>query len=126
MSPQVQRGRQLRRSKRLALSIPVHVFGQDIFRESFNEFTQMLSVNAHGGLLALAARVKDGQSVLVVNKSTGEERECRVKYVGSLREGKWTVGFEFVEPVGNFWKIDFPICPPRQVPAPPSTRRYSR
>lgn len=90
------------------LSIPVHVFGQDVFLESFNEFSRMLTVNAHGGSLALAARVEEGQRILVVNKSTGEERECRVMNVGSVRDGKWTVGIAFVEHVENFWKIHFP------------------
>ena len=78
MNPQIRLGRPLRRSKRLALSIRVHVFGLNVFRESFNEFTRMLSVNANGGSLALAARVRQGQGILLVNKSTGEERECRV------------------------------------------------
>jgi hypothetical protein len=93
----------------------VHVFGQNVFRESFNEFTHMLSVSAHGGALALAARVEKGQRILVVNKITGEEQECRVVHVGSLQQGKWTVGIELMEPVANFWKINFPACIPRQV-----------
>ncbi|MFZ1975133.1 MAG: hypothetical protein WAU89_19965 [Candidatus Acidiferrales bacterium] len=97
----------------------MHVFGQDTFLESFSEFTHMLSVNAHGGALALAARVRAGQSVLVVNKSTGEEQECRIVDVGALQDGKWTVGIELVEPVANFWKMHFPPCAPKQL----STRR---
>jgi hypothetical protein len=115
MNAQIRPGRQLRRSKRLVLSVPVHVFGQNVFRESFNEFTRMVSVNAHGGALAIAARIEKGQGILLVNKSTGEERECRVVHVGSLLDGKWTVGIEFVERVENFWKINFPACLPRQV-----------
>jgi hypothetical protein len=97
-----------RRSKRLVLAVRVHVFGLDVFRECFNEFTHMISVNAHGGSLALAARVQEGQRVLVVNQSTREERECRVAYVGTIEDGKWAVGIEFAEPVKNFWKITFP------------------
>jgi hypothetical protein len=79
----------------------VHVFGEDIFLESFNEFTRMLSVNAHGGSLALAARVQMGQRILVVNKSTGEENECRVVNVADVRDGKWTVGIECLETGGR-------------------------
>jgi len=92
----------------------VHVFGLDIFRECFDEFTRMLSVNANGGSLALAARVQEGQRILVVNQSTREERECRVAYVGPIEEGKWTVGIEFAEPVENFWKISFPAFTTKQ------------
>jgi hypothetical protein len=65
-------------------------------------------VNAHGGSFALAARVEEGQRILVVNKSTGVEQECRVMNVGSMKDGKWTVGIAFVEHVENFWKIHFP------------------
>lgn len=75
----------------------------------------MLSVNAHGGSFALAARVEKGHRLLLVNKSTGEERECGIVYVGSMKNGKWIVGIEFAEPAENFWKISFPTCNPRQV-----------
>jgi hypothetical protein len=75
----------------------------------------MLSVSAHGGSLALASKVEKGQTILVVNKKTGEERECRVVYVGSLQCSKWTVGIEFAEPVENFWKINFPTCTTKQL-----------
>lgn len=112
MGAQIRTGRRLRRSRRLTLSIRVHVFGLNVFREAFNEFTQMLSVNAHGGSLALAAQVKQGQRILVVNKSTGEERECRVADVEPSKDNKWAVGIEFAEPVENFWKISFPPCSP--------------
>lgn len=115
MGTQIRSDRRLRRSKRLVLSIRVHVFGQDIFQESFSEFTHMLSVNAHGGALALAARVRAGQNILVVNKSTREEQECRIVDVGSLQDGKWTVGIEMVEPVANFWKMHFPECAPKEL-----------
>jgi hypothetical protein len=111
MNPQIRR-RRIRRSKRLVLSVRVHVVGQDAFREPFSEFTRMLSVNAHGGSLALAARVEEGQRILVVNRSTGEEQECRVADVGSLKDSKWTVGIEFTQPVTNFWRIHFPVCIP--------------
>ncbi len=115
MSVRIRTVRPLRRSKRLVLSIRVHVFGQDIFQESFSEFTHMLSVNAHGGAVALAARVRAGQSILVVNKSTGEEQECRIVDVGALQDGKWTVGIELVEPVSNFWKMHFPEWVPKRL-----------
>lgn len=68
----------------------------------------MISVNAHGGLIALAANVQEGQTILVVNRNTREEQECRVVYLGSLQDGKWRVGVEFVHPAPDFWRIHFP------------------
>ncbi len=112
--PQFRLGKPRRRSKRLKLSVEVQVYGEDVFRESFREFTHMLAVNAYGGLLALAARVQKGQKILVMNRKTREEQECRVVCVGPAQEGKWTVGIEFARPAANFWQICFPPLTPRQ------------
>jgi hypothetical protein len=106
--PQLKWGRPLRRSKRLGLAVRVCVYGQDTFRERFREFTQMLSVNAYGGLIALAAPVEKGQKILVENRNTREEREFRVVDVSRARDGKWRVGIEFAHGPANFWKIHFP------------------
>jgi hypothetical protein len=108
LSPQLKWGRKLRRSKRLGLAFRVCVYGQDAFRDRFREFTHMLSVNAHGGLIALAALVEEGQTILVENRNTREEREFRVVDVCPAREGKWRVGVEFAQRSTNFWRIHFP------------------
>ena len=80
----------------------------------------MISVNAHGGLIALAARLEKGQTVLLLNASTREEQEVRVVYVGVPKEGKWPVGVEFVLAPANFWRIQFPS--PTARPASRHTR----
>lgn len=100
--------RQFRRSKRLGLSFPVSVRGQDALGEAFHEFTEVVSVNAHGALLALAANVQKGQTLVVENKRTRKEEECRVVYVGSAQQGKSKVGIEFVKGPADFWGIYFP------------------
>jgi hypothetical protein len=88
--------------------VPVRVYGQNIFGESFREYTRMLSVNAYGGSLALAARVQKGQTILLENRNSREAQEFRVAHVGQLQDGKWTVGIEFVHAAANFWQIYFP------------------
>lgn len=108
LGPPLKWGRRLRRSKRLGLAVRVCVYGQDAFRERFREFTRMLSVNAHGGLIALAAPVEKGQTMLVENRNTREEREFRVVDVSPARDGKWHVGIEFANVPTNFWRIYFP------------------
>jgi hypothetical protein len=96
--------------------VPVQVYGQDVFGDSFREITRMVLVSAHGGLLALAACVQKSQAIQVVNRNTREEQEFRVVYLGPLRDGKWTVGIEFARPAANFWKIHFPrIIPGRPI-----------
>lgn len=101
-------GRLRRRSKRLGLSLPVQVHGVNRSGESFREVTKALSVSAHGGLLSLTAQVQEGQTISVMNKSTSEEQEVRVVYVGAAHDGRWKVGIEFVRVAANFWQVHFP------------------
>ncbi len=97
-----------RRSKRLTLEVSVLVYGRTADSSPFRELTSTLAVNAHGALLALAAKVKKGQIILLVHQNTREERECRVAYVGPEYEGKRKVGVAFTQPALNFWQIYFP------------------
>jgi len=97
-----------RRSKRLVLSVPLLIYGRSADSNPFREFTHTLSVNAHGALVAIAAKVKRGQIILVVHRVTREEKECRVVHVGPEFEGKRKVGVEFTRPAPFFWQIYFP------------------
>jgi hypothetical protein len=98
------------------LSVPVRVYGKDMAGEPFRELTRMLSVNANGGLVGLAATVQEGQTVLVENRYTREEQECRVVHVGPEQDGKWAVGIAFSHVSADFWRISFPPLM-RRVPA---------
>jgi hypothetical protein len=97
-----------RRSKRLALSIPVRVYGRTTDDRPFRDITATVMVSAHGGLLRMAPRVKRGQTLLLVNGVTDEERECRVVYVESKRRTK-KVGVEFTNMKGDFWHVYTPL-----------------
>src|SRR5262249_50773691 len=83
VTPSMEIGSRRRRSKRLALRVPVIVYGRMRDKSVFHEKTRTLSVSAHGGMLALAAPLPVGQAILVVNEATGEEQEARVVYVES-------------------------------------------
>lgn len=108
-----QAGKALRRSKRLKLVVPVEVIAVEGESGPFREATEMLSVNAHGGLLILASSVRQGQKLCLVNQRTTEQQDCRVVSVGSAQGGKKAVGIEFVSPALNFWQISFPPVVPR-------------
>ena len=111
-----QYSRAHRRSKRLQLVVPVEVIAFEGESEAFREATRMLSVNANGGLLALAASVSQGQVLRLVNQRTTEYQECRVVNIDEAEDGKWAVGVEFTRPAGNFWQISFPPLSPRITP----------
>jgi hypothetical protein len=93
---------------RVSLRVPVVVYGHDRSVGAFHEETSTNLVSAHGGLVALTARVGVGQTVLVVNEATQEEQECRVTYVGSLEGPKKKVGLALLRSAPNFWGLNFP------------------
>lgn len=97
-----------RRSKRLSLRIPVAVYGRNSKMGAFREETATELVSAHGGLVALGARVGPGETFLVVNRATQEEQECRVVFVGPTEGPKKKVGFALLRSAPHFWRVDFP------------------
>jgi hypothetical protein len=99
-----------RRSRRLPIEVPVHVYGRLSDNMPFRDFTRTISVNAYGGLLDVTAPVRRGQSVLLVHSITQEERECRIVYVGPESNGRRTIGVEFARPADNFWHVFFPLA----------------
>ena len=97
-----------RRSERLALEIPIAVHGTNTAKEGFTEWTNSMVVNAHGGLIALAAPVAVEQVVTLEHAASGEKAEARVVFVGSTKNGKTSVGVEFLTPAPDFWSVEFP------------------
>jgi PilZ domain len=98
-----------RRSKRLPLSIPVRVYGRTPDNRPFRDITTTKAVSAHGGLLPIAPKVKRGQTVLLVNGITEEERECKVVFVEGKQRGPRTVGLQFTNLKGDFWHVFTPL-----------------
>lgn len=97
-----------RRSMRILLSVPILVSGKTVDNTGFNEETRTLVVNAHGALIALAAKVAAGQQITVSNKSTRQSLECHIVYLGNSSGGKTQMGVEFAEASSSFWQVDFP------------------
>lgn len=97
---------QPRSSPRISIRIPVMAYGWSHDDISFHEDTTTLLVNASGALISLAAKVKVGDTVFVVNRATQGEQECRVAYVGPEFERKLRVGLAFKRPAPSFWRVD--------------------
>jgi hypothetical protein len=103
-----------RRSKRLPLSIPVRVYGRTPDNRPFRDITITNAVSAHGGLMPLAPKLKRGQTVLLVNGITEEERECRVVFVEGKVRGPRKVGLQFTNLKGDFWHVFTPLIAARE------------
>jgi len=103
------RYRERRRTLRVAMSLPVVVHGQNEMGEKFCVRAMTRSVNKQGALIAMDEPVLAGQELLLVNENTSRSVETRVVYVKRERDGKMTVGLEFVNAETNFWKMTFPI-----------------
>jgi len=75
---------------------------------AFKEDTQTLVVNAHGAMVALAAKVVKGQTLRLMNRATQQDLTCKVVYIGPAAAGKIQVGIDFTSSSPDFWRIAFP------------------
>jgi hypothetical protein len=96
-----------RRTQRVQIAMPIIVRGQT-GAQKFEEETNTVTVNVHGGLLLLKTPVNRMQKLSIVNPKTTEEMPCTVVFVGQKESGKTQIGIEFDEPSRLFWKISFP------------------
>jgi hypothetical protein len=103
-----------RRTQRVHLQIPIQVRAQFAGDEPITEDTTTVEVNAHGGLVALAMRVRPGQKLVLRNWATAKEQDCRVVHVREKPIGKNEVGIAFPFAIPKFWNVDFP--PPDWTP----------
>jgi PilZ domain-containing protein len=97
-----------RRSQRVLMELPVRVSGKTGAASRFEEETHTITINAHGGLLALVARVTRGQHLTLMNVRTKGSLECVVVHVDKFTGGKLQVGVEFMLPDPTFWRVAFP------------------
>jgi len=91
-----------RRSTRVPIRLALIICGDD---GPSQEETCTLSLNAHGVLVALAARVTIGQRLMIHNPENWAERGGRVTHIGQSHGGRTEVGIEFTEPAPDFWLI---------------------
>ena len=105
-----------RRTKRIALNVPLEVSGKDAQNCSFTLRTIATNLNRNGAMIHLNRDLSVG-SVIVMQHRRGVRASARV--VAQTSRGD-CYGVEFLEPdnAQNFWGVIFP--PPSQ------TRRKSR
>jgi c-di-GMP-binding flagellar brake protein YcgR len=102
------RFKERRRTVRVAITVALTVRWQAPSGDVFSVKTKSQSVSQGGGLCVLEEPVVAGQSLQMINENSGEAVEAKVVTVRKARDGKTYVGFEFVQPNSNFWRMHFP------------------
>jgi hypothetical protein len=108
--PLFRPGGDRRRSRRSEKGMGLVARGESVDKELFQEKTFAVSVNAHGGLIALASKVKVGQTLFLTNLRTQDELEGRVVRVGLPHGGLAPVGVEFVQSASEFWSVESQVA----------------
>ena len=99
-----------RRSPRRKAHVPVFVYGHNPAQQPFHEEAYSAVISELGGLLIMSAAVLPGQTLLLTNKITQQERECRVAYVTDRDPQRLEVAVEVPHQSPEFWRL---TAPPR-------------
>jgi hypothetical protein len=94
----------LRSSPRMALRMPVVVYGFAGKGGAFHEDTETIMVNASGALVILKTKLEVGDTVFLIHKSSRAEQEVRVVYVDRYSDNERRIGLAFKKPIPDFWK----------------------
>ena len=93
-----------RSSPRMALHVPVTIYGFAGKSGAFHEETETVMVNSSGGLVTLRAKLELGDTVFLVHRASRQEMEVRVAYLDRYSDRETRVGLAFKQPVSNFWR----------------------
>jgi hypothetical protein len=106
-----------RSSERIALRVPVVIYGYAGKSGAFHEDTETILVNSSGALVTLKAKLALGDTVFLVHKSSRQEQEVRVAYLDAYSDRETRIGLAFKQPISGFWKTT------RKKPRVPKTFR---
>jgi hypothetical protein len=93
-----------RSSARLAMRVPVVVYGFAGKTGAFHEDTETIMVNSSGGLVILKTKLEVGETVFLIHQASRAEQEVRVVYVDRYSDNETRVGLAFKQPISDFWK----------------------
>ncbi|GAC1630346.1 MAG: hypothetical protein NVS9B14_00880 [Candidatus Acidiferrum sp.] len=93
-----------RSGPRVAVHVPVVIYGFGGSSGSFKEETETVVVNAGGALVRLKAKLSVGDTIHLIDKLTGTEQQMSVAYLDRYTERESRVGLAFKAPMPNFWR----------------------
>ncbi len=102
-----------RRSCRVALSVPIRVFGIDYRGIDFTEEAFTIIVNLHGAKIRMSHQLLPDSEIRLISRPTGQDSLFRVVSKLQSPELQYTYwGVENLDPGKNIWGVDIPELPP--------------
>lgn len=86
------------------MSLPLFIYGYGLDGEPFYEHASTIATNERGGLMSLSTPVRPGQRLVITNKENERSQECVVGFLGAQLSRGIDVGFEFSNPMPDFWR----------------------
>lgn len=100
---------QSRRSCRVALSVPIRVFGFDYRGTDFSEEAHTVVVNLHGAKIRMSHQLLPESEIRLICRPTGRDSLFRVVSKLQSSELKFTYwGVENLDPKKNIWGVNLP------------------
>lgn len=102
-----------RRSPRLALELPIRVFGSDSEGAEFVEDSRTLAVSQHGAKIRLSHQLTPDHEIRIVCLETNEEAVFRVVAKASAAAPSHMLwGIECLNPAHDIWGVNAPPLGP--------------
>jgi len=84
-------------------TLSVLVYGHEKNEEPFQEKASVRLVSMHSAELNLAAKVRRGEKLVLLDPASEEEQRCQVVSVSKSSSGETIVRVRFRQPVWEFW-----------------------
>ncbi len=99
------KSRERRRSPRLAMEIPVLVYGWGANGKPFYVEANTITVNRNGALLRLRTPISSGDELLITNKATNQDQVVKIVRIANHSKGVIEAGVAFLVPDPAFWQL---------------------
>lgn len=106
-----------RRSDRIPKEIGILLIGWDAQGVEFMEQTKTVVLSRHGAGIVSTHKLAAEQELTVVCRENNKETEIRVVGQIGCEDDSYTYGVAFLDPVIDFWGIEFPAASPLEISA---------